>query len=94
MRTSFHHQPEAQHQKSPAIETPVGRLPHLYSVSDHFGPGADWPLSAKGRHHADCLHGNVRKATGAPLSADVLIGEEMSIAAFAAARGPGRGRCR
>jgi hypothetical protein len=29
MRTSFHHQPEAQHQKSPAIETPVGRLPHL-----------------------------------------------------------------
>src|SRR5664280_2115229 len=29
MRTSFHHQPEAQHQKSPAIETPAGRLPHL-----------------------------------------------------------------
>ena len=29
MRTSFHHQPEAQHQKSPAIETPDCRLPHL-----------------------------------------------------------------
>ena len=29
MRTSFHHQPEAQHPKSPAIETPAGRLPHL-----------------------------------------------------------------
>jgi hypothetical protein len=33
MRTSFHHQPEAQHPKSPAIETPVGRLPHLWSAS-------------------------------------------------------------
>jgi hypothetical protein len=30
MRTSFHHQPEAQHPKSPAIETPAGRLPHLW----------------------------------------------------------------
>ena len=29
MRTSFHHQPEAQHPKYPAIETPAGRLPHL-----------------------------------------------------------------
>jgi len=29
MQTSFHHQPEAQHPKSPAIETPAGRLPHL-----------------------------------------------------------------
>jgi hypothetical protein len=33
MRTSFHHQPEAQHPKSPAIETPAGRLPHLLSES-------------------------------------------------------------
>jgi hypothetical protein len=33
MRTSFHHQPEAQHPKSPAIETPAGRLPHLLSVA-------------------------------------------------------------
>ena len=29
MRTSFYHQPEAQHPKSPAIYTPAGRLPHL-----------------------------------------------------------------
>lgn len=29
MRTSFHHQPEAQHHNSPAIYTPAGRLPHL-----------------------------------------------------------------
>ena len=29
MRTSSHHQPEAQHPKSPAIYTPAGRLPHL-----------------------------------------------------------------
>jgi hypothetical protein len=34
MRTSFHHQPEAQHPKSPAIETPAGRLPHLLSESE------------------------------------------------------------
>ena len=38
MRTSFHHQPEAQHPKSPAIETPVGRLPHLCVADrDHCG---------------------------------------------------------
>ena len=30
MRTSFHHQPEAQHPHSPAINTPAGRLPHLF----------------------------------------------------------------
>ena len=30
MRTSFHHQPEAQHPHSPAINTPAGRLPHLW----------------------------------------------------------------
>jgi hypothetical protein len=35
MRTSFHHQPEAQHPKSPAIETPAGRLPHLCAKSRH-----------------------------------------------------------
>jgi hypothetical protein len=35
MRTSFHHQPEAQHPKSPAIYTPAGRLPHLSAKSDH-----------------------------------------------------------
>src|SRR5665647_1139020 len=35
MRTSFHHQPEAQLPKSPAIETPAGRLPHLSATSRH-----------------------------------------------------------
>jgi hypothetical protein len=34
MQTSFHHQPEAQHPKSPAIETPAGRLPHLWVTAD------------------------------------------------------------
>jgi hypothetical protein len=33
MQTSFHHQPEAQHPKSPAIYTPAGRLPHLWVKS-------------------------------------------------------------
>ena len=33
MQTSFHHQPEAQHPKSPAIETPAGRLPHLLHIA-------------------------------------------------------------
>jgi hypothetical protein len=37
MRTSFHHQPEAQHPKSPAIYTPAGRLPHLSANSGHRG---------------------------------------------------------
>jgi hypothetical protein len=30
MRTSFHHQPEAQHPKSSAIHNYAGRLPHLW----------------------------------------------------------------
>jgi hypothetical protein len=29
MRTSFHHQPEAQHPHSLASNMPAGRLPHL-----------------------------------------------------------------
>jgi hypothetical protein len=33
MRTSFHHQPEAQHPKSSAIHKLVGRLPHLSTRS-------------------------------------------------------------
>jgi hypothetical protein len=32
MRTSFHHQPEAQHPKSSAIHKLAGRLPHLLGV--------------------------------------------------------------
>src|SRR5215203_5625685 len=35
MRTSFHHQPEAQHPKSSAINKPAGRLPHLLAQSRH-----------------------------------------------------------
>jgi hypothetical protein len=49
MRTSFHHQPEAQHPHSPPIYTPAGRLPHLSrdrrtaakSVSIRSPPKAD-----------------------------------------------------
>ena len=33
MRTSFHHQPEAQHPNSSAIHKLVGRLPHLCAKS-------------------------------------------------------------
>jgi hypothetical protein len=32
-RTSFHHQPEAQHLNSSAIHKNVGRLPHLRAKS-------------------------------------------------------------
>jgi len=32
MRTSFHHQPEAQHPNSSAIHKLVGRLTHLLGV--------------------------------------------------------------
>jgi len=61
MRTSFHHQPEAQHPKSPAIYTPAGRLPHLLSSSGQHiavpltkklpgfyctGIAKGWPFSA------------------------------------------------
>jgi hypothetical protein len=37
MQTSFHHQPEAKHPKSPAIYTPAGRLPHLWVKSRRDG---------------------------------------------------------
>ena len=33
MRTSFHHQSEAQHPKSSAIHKYAGRLPHLMTQS-------------------------------------------------------------
>jgi hypothetical protein len=46
MRTSFHHQPEAQHPKSPAIETPAGRLPHLCPDSDSLRHEHEVTLSA------------------------------------------------
>ena len=45
MRTSFHHQPEAQHPKSPAIETPAGRLPHLMNCqSGQAEHSCNWGL--------------------------------------------------
>ena len=46
MRTSFHHQPEAQHPKSPAIYTPAGRLPHLRVIDGLAIQRPDSPLSA------------------------------------------------
>jgi hypothetical protein len=46
MRTSFHHQPEAQHPKSPAIYTPAGRLPHLWVISDRASSHENPPMSA------------------------------------------------
>jgi len=45
MRTSFHHQPEAQHPHSPAIYTPAGRLPHLLSNSVHDSRWQGFQLS-------------------------------------------------
>jgi hypothetical protein len=50
MRTSFHHQPEAQHPKSPAIYTPAGRLPHLWSKSDQILRRSEMMLCAN-RYH-------------------------------------------
>jgi hypothetical protein len=35
LRTSFHHQPEAQHPKYSAIHKNAGRLPHLLAKSEH-----------------------------------------------------------
>jgi 3-keto-disaccharide hydrolase len=35
-RTSFHHQPEAQHPKSSAIHKDAGRLPHLFYAAEKF----------------------------------------------------------
>jgi hypothetical protein len=46
MRTSFHHQPEAQHPKSPAINKPAGRLPHLFPRLCSLIPGLGVKLSA------------------------------------------------
>jgi hypothetical protein len=44
MRTSFHHQSEAQHPKSSAIHKYAGRLPHLMTDAvdskDRFGKPA------------------------------------------------------
>ena len=55
MRTSSHHQPEAQHPKSPAIYTPAGRLPHLWSKSGQKLSKLICPLSANRRHRLVAL---------------------------------------
>jgi hypothetical protein len=46
MRTSFHHQSEAQHPKSSAIHKYAGRLPHLWGQSPTLAGHA--PMSEKG----------------------------------------------
>src|SRR6516164_6611205 len=38
LRTSFHHQPKAQHPKYSAIHKNAGRLPHLLTQSGHVRP--------------------------------------------------------
>ena len=57
MRTSFHHQPEAQHPKSPAIYTPAGRLPHLCADSDHSRHESKLTLCARSRRTAELERG-------------------------------------
>jgi len=39
MRTSFHHQSEAQHPKSSAIHKYAGRLPHLWVINGQVRAG-------------------------------------------------------
>src|SRR5215203_5003462 len=50
MRTSFHHQPEAQHPKSSAINKPAGRLPQLVALSGHRSCIAKCPLITQSGH--------------------------------------------
>ena len=52
MRTSFHHQPEAQHPKSLAINKLAGRLPHLWVISDILAMSALGPLYPDSGHHS------------------------------------------
>jgi hypothetical protein len=44
-RTSFHHQPEAQHPKSSAIHKLVGRLSHLWVKRYRWIPRLCRPMS-------------------------------------------------
>jgi hypothetical protein len=70
MRTSFNHQPEAQHPHSPAINTPAGRLPHLCAESDRSRHECDLTLSAISGHDAD--HRAARRASSNSHLASVL----------------------
>jgi hypothetical protein len=75
MRTSFPHQPEAQHPKSPAIEAPAGRLPHLEELVDRtlarlcpFWRGFEF-ISSAGPEDSllfDDAEGVVERKNGAP----------------------------
>jgi len=49
MRTSFHHQPEAQHPKFSAIHKCAGRLPHLWVISRHRVTSTSCPLCCAAR---------------------------------------------
>jgi hypothetical protein len=56
-RTSFHHQPEAQHPKSSAIHKLAGRLPHLSDAKrtsrDHRKSVARDPTATLAVHCGD-----------------------------------------
>jgi hypothetical protein len=54
-RTSFHHQPEAQHHKSSAIHNNAGRLPHLSAGE------TDIEAKPLARDEARRIAGNVAK---------------------------------
>jgi hypothetical protein len=59
LRTSFHHQPEAQHPKSSAIHKNAGRLPHLWGNFGHGGMVVDQQppcIGANGRCGRGLLH--------------------------------------
>jgi hypothetical protein len=49
LRTSFHHQPEAQHPKNFTIHKNAGRLPHLLAQSGHANALANVFLQEKKR---------------------------------------------
>ena len=56
MRTSFHHQSEAQHPKSSAIHKYAGRLPHLRVMSRHRARPRHVRYSLKADIHQRGLH--------------------------------------
>jgi hypothetical protein len=48
MRTSFHHQPEAQHPKIFSYPQAAGRLPHLLALIGHSSRTRVCPLLERG----------------------------------------------
>src|SRR6516165_12586144 len=72
MRTSFHHQPEAQHPKSSAIHKLEGRLPHLLALSGHATRVARCPLSGVALCLLMTQSGHERAAFAAMHSPDLL----------------------